>query len=1003
MKEVLSADSIIEEEIHMAGKNIMSHKRIALFGLIFLLLFSFLQATQVDVTTKIRSFEELEKAIVQAKAEVQANPENVGAYSHLGQLLFMGGKYPDAEIALNQALGLYKRHLPSLVTLADLLRRSYRFEEGEEVLKRALGVASDKVDVKLLEAKFKIDRMDFESAQNIYKNILEKNLVPAEALCGLAELFYWLNRYEDAERFIQECLHLDPDLAQAYVIQSRIHRTRQENEKWIEWGRTAVEIDPFNDDARANLANILFRGEGKLKEGYEQAKIALRINPYSRLARFYLANGWTPHYYEEHEIEGDQEIVKKIQELLKKADDHLLEREFSKADRAFSEVLEFMPKNITAMIGRGTVNYHQQNYDTALSWFSKVLEVNPDYGLAHYGISQTLLRIKDRANARFDEIEKAFASRYAKEPPYMKDVYINYEKLDQDLQKILRISVEPLRNYLKALKIAGATFYLTPFHKLLWEAPYNESLKGQRTFDLRLWDDVKGNGGFHATSGEDWERDVKHLRFNVVAHEFAHQVHPFLSKKHQEEIKWLFLKAKKERKTLDFYADFNEWEYFAVGVEAYVSEEKLADQKIGYGHTRRELLEKDPDLYYFIESLANLDSYEESEILAMVRKVMSIAREEGQEKAVENLEVAIEEYGNHPEFHEAMASVYRLNKEYERMKEVCIEAVHEFPDDSRGYIGLADIYFTIERETAKAIKFLEESVEKYPNAVDLLVKLGELYYFAADVDKAAEVLQKALSIDPFPDPYASSDPYYYLAKCYVEKEEYSKAEKFLDFSLAELDKNNLRVRAERAYVALKMGKTNEGQEHLDLALNLRGRYPRVQEIRAMFLAGQGNIKEARKLLEELIEKHPERLETKIQLAQLIMESEPAKAREILDEVMAIVYPKDKDQLEATAAQASQTTDQILVSRLHTVYGLLEESMGEIESAINHHQKAWDLFKYNYASAVALVKLYKKSGNVEAASEIYQKLKKMNVPKKYLMKCEKYLESVDKLFFVNHVY
>jgi len=971
----------------MAGKNTFGHKRIALIGLFFVLLFSTLQATDQHLYSDIRSFEELEKAIAQARDEVQAKPENVEAYYHLGRLLFMNGKYSESEKTLNQALGLNKRHLPSLITLADLLRRSYRFEEGEEILKKALRLVSDKVEVKLLEARFKIDRMDFEAARDIYQNIMEKNGVSAEALCGLAEFFYWLNRYEEAERTIQECLHLDPYLAPAYVIQSRIHRIRQENYKWNEWGRKAVDIDPFNDDARANLANILFRGEGKLQEGYEQAKIALHLNPYSHLARFYLGNGWTPHNYEEQKTEENPETAKKIQELLKKGDGHLLEREFNKADKAFSEILELMPEDITAMIGRGTVNYHQQNYDTALSWFSKVLEVNPDYGLAHYGICQILLRIKDRANVKFDEIEKAFASRYAKEPPYMKDVFINYEQLDNDLQKILCISVEPLRNYLKALRIAGATFYITPFHRLLWQAPYNEGLKGQRTFDLRLWDDVKGNGGFHATSGEDWERDVKYLRFNVVAHEFAHQVHPFLSKKHREEIKWLFLKAKKERKTLDFYADFNEWEYFAVGVEAYVSEEKLADQKIGYGHTRSELMEKDPDLYYFIESLGNLESYEESEIQAMVRKILSIAREEGREKAIENLEASIEEYGNRPEFLEAMANVYRLGKEYERMKEIYTEAVNEFPNDSRGYIGLADIYFTIDREAAKAIKFLEDSIEKYPNAVDLLVKLGEHYYFTADVDKAAEVLQKALSIDPFPDPYSSSDPYFFLAKCYVEKEEYAKAEKFLDFSLAELDKNNLRVRAERAYVAFKTGKENEGQEHLDLALNLRERYPRVQEIRALYLEDQGNAGEARQVLEGLIAQHPKRIETMVLLAQMTMETEPEKARAILEETMAVVYPEEEGKLTKTTAQSSQITDQILMSRLHTEWGMLEEKSGEEEAAINHHQKAWSLFKYNYASAVALVRLFRKSGRGDEASSICQKLKDMNAPEKYLNECK----------------
>jgi len=134
------------------------------------------------------------------------------------------------------------------------------------------------------------------------------------------------------------------------------------------------------------------------------------------------------------------------------------------------------------------------------------------------------------------------------------------------------------------------------------------NLKGQRTFDLRLWDDVKGLGGRRAMSGEDWERDVKYLRFNVVAHEFAHQIHRMLPAEVQAEIDRLYAKAKAERKTLDFYSDQNVMEYFAVGVEAYVSEAKLADQKIAYGHTRQELLDRDPDLYKLIERLDGMDT-----------------------------------------------------------------------------------------------------------------------------------------------------------------------------------------------------------------------------------------------------------------------------------------------------------------------------------------------------------------------------------------------------------
>ncbi len=925
----------------MNKKQNLELKLFVICGLVLFLLIPTAFAIDQDPIGKIKTFEELEKVIDQAIKVVQANPEDVEAHHCLAWLLMKNGKFNAAEKSLNNALKIDKKHLPSITTLADLNRKRFRFDRTDAALKTAVELAPTSRAVYLSVAQFKIDRMDFEGAMEIYLAVLKAYPESAEALCGIAEIYYWWNDYSDAEEYIKKCLEVDPGFAPAYIIQSRIHRIRQENDKWNEWGRKAVELDPFNGDARANLANILFRGEGKLQEGYDQANIALRINPYCHLAHVYLGNGWTPHDYEEQKIEGDEKTVTKIKELLEKGDKNLLKRKFKKADKAFNKVLRMMPKNITAKIGKGTLNYHQEKYDLALTWFFQVLDINPNYGLAHYGVCQTLLRKKDRINIILRKIERDFAAKFAAEPPFMREVFINYENLDYDLQKILCMAVQPLMNYLNALKIAGATFYLSPFHKFLWEAPHNQGLMGQRTFDLRLWDDIKGNGGFHSTSGADWEKDVKYLRFNVVAHEFAHQVHSFLSKKHRKEIKWLFLKAKKERKTLDFYADFNEWEYFAVGVEAYVSVEKLADQKIGYGHTRNELLENDPDLYYFIAGLEKLESYGESEILAAVQKAMMSFRSEGKEKSLAILEESIEVYGNHPEFLDAMANIYIREKEMDKAKEMYVQAIDDFLDDSTGYLGLAEIYFYTDHDKMKAIELLEDSVERFLGGVDLLVKLGELYYFAADVDRAVDVLQKALSIDPFPDPYSSSDPYYFLAKSFIAKEEYEKAAKLLDFGLAELDKNNLRVRAERAFVALKMKDKDAAQEHLDLAVTLRERDSRVQEIRALFLESQGKSEEAQQVLEKLVEQRPKRVETKIQLARMIMETDAGKARELLDTAMANV---------------DKIPDQILVSRLHTAYGLLEKKAGEIEKAIDFHKKAVALFKYNSESTTALARL-----------------------------------------------
>jgi hypothetical protein len=75
----------------------------------------------------------------------------------------------------------------------------------------------------------------------------------------------------------------------------------------------------------------------------------------------------------------------------------------------------------------------------------------------------------------------------------------------------------------------------------------------------------------------------------------------------KDEIFRLYFEATKGRRTLDYYADSSEEEYFAQGVEAYVSEEKLPDQKITNGHTRKELQQRDPALYNFIQKLAQVE------------------------------------------------------------------------------------------------------------------------------------------------------------------------------------------------------------------------------------------------------------------------------------------------------------------------------------------------------------------------------------------------------------
>lgn len=537
--------------------------------------------------------------------ESRRNPENLNLQVMLAEAQMRSGELTSAKSTLTSVLGRNPGFVPAVTGLGQLHRRMFEYREALQLLDKAVELAPRDSAVRMLAADIALERMDFSNASGLYGTMLNENPRNPLALYGLAAVAYWENRNADAERLALECLKADSGFAKAWLLMSLLHRIRQENSEWAACGRKAVASDPLDDEARANYFNILIRGEQKADEGYAQAQIALKLNPYNFTTHNYIGSGWSARAYPPHSLPLSGGARNHFLEIMAIADSTLTEHDLASASRAYDLALGLVPNDIPALIGKGATLYYMMNYDEALEYFFKALGLDPDYGLAHYGAAMCLLRKCDAANVQLAGLQHRQPPD-TPELPAMRDVFTNYTRLDPEMQRIIRSSVKPLQAYLPALKRKKVTFLIFPFHHFLWQVPFNKRLQGRKTFDGRLWDDIKGSGGSNACAGEEWERDVKNFRFNVLTHEFAHQVHGFLPKNLRNEITRLYSKAKKERKTLDFYSDANENEYFAVGVEAYVSEYKLPDQKITYGHTKSELQKVDPELYKFIARLNQL-------------------------------------------------------------------------------------------------------------------------------------------------------------------------------------------------------------------------------------------------------------------------------------------------------------------------------------------------------------------------------------------------------------
>ncbi|MCA8972538.1 MAG: hypothetical protein KDC95_22310, partial [Planctomycetes bacterium] len=192
--------------------------------------------------------------------------------------------------------------------------------------------------------------------------------------------------------------------------------------------------------------------------------------------------------------------------------------------------------------------------------------------------------------------------------PWTRRFVRGYDEVDEKRRQMVRVSLRPFGNDLRRVLEKGGRHDLLGAAERTTDAVDRAFLRGQRTFDGRVWDDVRGIGGLCAATGVEALDEAREGGFQTLVHEFAHQLHfHVLGPKEQAEIDRLYRASKRNRTTLDYYAASNAGEYFAQGFEAWYSLVKAPGQPITHGHTRFELERKDPELAKLIARIARFD------------------------------------------------------------------------------------------------------------------------------------------------------------------------------------------------------------------------------------------------------------------------------------------------------------------------------------------------------------------------------------------------------------
>ena len=686
---------------------------------------------------------------------------------NLSRLLIKRGWFKKALLELNKIPKNHKSYWNSRVLVLRIYYKTYQFDKLEKEFMKIKLEGAHMFDLLKLKGEYMLKIMDYDRAKKIFDILYESEVNKKFALWGYAKIEKDNYNFKKAEYYVRKSLLISPNFNLSLELLADIYRIKQDWSNYEKYKKKAFQIEPLNEEILPKIAFDLVQREKKLDEGAKVASFALELNKYNLSAHHYFARGYSPVLYKNEA--GNQHI----KDLIESGNNALDKKEYGLGEKIFKNVLGQDPRNSRALIGLGIIRFYNIKYNQALNFFFQVLKKESYYGLAHYCITEVLTKKLENKNRIYPVFLRNFNKTNSPSIPEIDSLFINYKDLNKDLQKIIRMMVKPVGFLVKGLIRSGTSFYFMNMHQFLWESPYMLNSKGTREIGLRLVDDMKGQGGYHGNSNRLQQSRVKFGGFNVAGHELGHMIYTHLPDNLKIELSNLFVEAKKNNRTLDYYSASNINEYFAQGYEAFISSTKRPREPLFFCHTNQELLLKDPKLYKFINTISGRFSSREAELAGVIIKLEKIENLRLKENILLKY---LKEFGDKPALLLIQGNIQRRRGELNDAIKIHKQIVSEFPDFVDGFIELSRDKLMSGENLISVLSFLKKNYSKFSDNPIYLSLISDLYFLNGDIKLSKKIIKKIISKNPYFDPYETrySSPYMLKSIIHIIKGEQKK-------------------------------------------------------------------------------------------------------------------------------------------------------------------------------------------------------------------------------------
>jgi tetratricopeptide (TPR) repeat protein len=368
--------------------------------------------------------------------------------------------------------------------------------------------------------------------------------------------------------------------------------------------RAALEAYGGADGLMA-LTETLIR-LGRTDEAISAAEWAVKLAPYNDAAHYLLGNGYARRNYTQLAPAYPRAFADSAGRAALAGTDALLAAGRREAARTACDMLvQAHPGWADARVRLASLDFEDGRFEASREGCFAALAECPEYGRAHAVLAKALEGQRFVVDVHRAGYEARFAAQPMPDVPGIEKFVVNWRSLSPRHQKRVALSVAPWKAFLPVLIAGGSTYYIKPVCMLLSECPEMQTLRDQRiNYDSRLWDDVRGCGGYHTVTGiEDVERTIFD-RYNTVLHELTHQVHAMLPADDSREIQQHYARAKQRDDAtrdgyLSRYAGGSVFEYFAEGANSLAS--PMRDAYDPREVVRERLDRIDPDLRRLVE------------------------------------------------------------------------------------------------------------------------------------------------------------------------------------------------------------------------------------------------------------------------------------------------------------------------------------------------------------------------------------------------------------------